>query len=44
MADRNYVAYEFLEFLRRPSDGALGQVDVCFVKRDGILRAHNRWA
>jgi FkbM family methyltransferase len=36
MEDRGYVVYDFPGFLRRPYDGALGQVDVCFVKRDGV--------
>jgi FkbM family methyltransferase len=43
MADRGYYVYDFIDFLRRPYDGALGQVDVCFVKSDGFLRAENCW-
>lgn len=43
MLERNYVAYDFAGFLRRPYDGALGQCDICFVKKDGFLRASNAW-
>ncbi len=43
MAERDYVVYDFPGFLRRPYDGALGQCDICFVKRTGFLRKSNRW-
>jgi len=43
MLDRNYVVYDFAGFLRRPRDGALGQCDLCFVKRDGFLRQSHDW-
>ncbi len=43
MADRHYLVYDFPGFLRRPHDGALGQVDVCFVKRGGMLRLSDSW-
>ena len=43
MLQRDYVAYDFPGFLRRPSDGALAQCDVCFVKRDGMFRKSNNW-
>jgi FkbM family methyltransferase len=43
MADRCYELYDITEFLRRPYDGALGHVDIAFVKRDGFLRLGNRW-
>jgi FkbM family methyltransferase len=43
MADRCYEFYDITEVLRRPYDGALGQVDIAFVKRDGFLRLNNRW-
>jgi FkbM family methyltransferase len=38
MLERDYVVYDFAGFWRRPLDGALGQCDVCFVKRNGFLR------
>ena len=44
MLDRDYVVYDFPGFLRRPFDGALGQCDICFVKRNGFLRASNAWS
>ncbi|MFN5417567.1 MAG: FkbM family methyltransferase [Flavobacteriia bacterium] len=40
---KNYVMYDFPGFLRRPFDGALGQCDICFVKKDGFLRNSNKW-
>lgn len=43
MIEKNYVVYDFPGFLRRPLDGALGQCDICFVKRDGFLRKSNSW-
>jgi len=43
MLERNYVVYDFGSFLRRPFDGALGQCDICFVKKDGFLRTYNGW-
>lgn len=43
MLARDYVVYDFAGFLRRPSDGALGACDICFVKRDGFLRQSHEW-
>lgn len=43
MAERGYVFYDIPWFLRRPYDGALAQMDVCFVKRKGLLRDSNIW-
>jgi FkbM family methyltransferase len=43
MADRGYEIYDITEFLRRPYDGALGELDIAFVKRDGLLRPNDRW-
>lgn len=43
MADRGYEIYDFPGFLRRPYDYALGQIDVCFAKKNGILRNSNNW-
>jgi hypothetical protein len=44
MADRDYVVYYFGGLLRWPYDRALGQVDVCFARREGVLRANDRWS
>ena len=43
MLERNYVVYDFPGFLRRPNDGALGQCDICFVKKNSFLRKCNDW-
>lgn len=43
MHQRGYVPYDFPGFIRRPLDNALGQIDVCFVKEDGFLRASHSW-
>jgi len=43
MAEKGYVIYDFPGFLRRPFDGALAQMDVCFVKKNGILRNSDSW-
>jgi FkbM family methyltransferase len=38
MSDRGYEIYDITEYLRRPHDGALGQVDFAFVKAKGMFR------
>jgi FkbM family methyltransferase len=43
MFDRGYELYDITDFLRRPSDGALGQVDLAFVKSGGSFRADAKW-
>jgi FkbM family methyltransferase len=43
MSDRGYELYDITEFLRRPFDGALGQVDLAFVKSRGMFRTDSRW-
>lgn len=43
MGERGYEVYDFPGFLRRPYDGSLGQIDVCFVKRESMLRETNNW-
>jgi len=43
MADRSYEIYDIADFLRRPYDGALGQVDIVFAKNHGLLRSSNQW-
>lgn len=44
MSDRGYEIYDFAGFFRRPYDGALAQIDVCFAKKNGFLRSSNNWA
>ncbi|MGI9433236.1 MAG: FkbM family methyltransferase [Geminicoccaceae bacterium] len=43
MNERGFVVYDILDGLFRPSDHALGQVDLVFVKKDGFLRRSNTW-
>jgi hypothetical protein len=43
MSERGYEIYDITEFARRPSDGALGQVDFAFVKSDGVFRKSTQW-
>lgn len=44
MSELGYVPYEFVEFLRRPLDGAMGQCDLIFVKRGHPLISNNSWS
>ena len=44
MADRGYELYDITEFLRRPYDGALGQIDLAFVKDRGMFRTTPLWS
>ena len=44
MGDRGYEIYDITEFLRRPLDGALGQIDLAFAKNNGVLRNSNKWS
>lgn len=43
MKAQGFVVYDLLEGSFRPSDGALGQVDVVFAKENGPLRASQYW-
>lgn len=43
MAARDFIPYEFADFLRRPLDGAMGQCDMLFVRKGHWLVASNRW-
>jgi FkbM family methyltransferase len=38
MRSQDFVAYDFVDHMYRPSDGALWQVDIAFVKKNGIFR------
>jgi FkbM family methyltransferase len=44
MGDRGYEVYDITEYLRRPLDGALGQIDIAFAKQDGSLRHSHQWS
>lgn len=43
MNNKGFVVYDLLDGLFRPSDNALGQIDIAFVKRDGFLRKSRKW-
>jgi FkbM family methyltransferase len=43
MASLGFVVYDLLDGLQRPSDGALGQIDVVFSRKTGSLRSSNVW-
>lgn len=43
MSARGYELYDIAGYIRRPIDGALGQLDVAFARRRGFLRQHDRW-
>jgi FkbM family methyltransferase len=44
MSQRNYAIYDFAGFLNRPYDMALGQLDICFVLENSLLRQNKSWA
>lgn len=43
LEENGYVLYDITEYLRRPLDGALGQVDLAFALRNGRLRRSHEW-
>jgi hypothetical protein len=43
MAERGFAVFDVAGLLRRPLDGSLAQVDLCFAREDGMLRASQRW-
>lgn len=43
MAARQYEVYDVTSYLRRSRDGALGQIDLAFVKADGVFRQSQEW-
>ncbi len=43
MAARGYELYDIVGYLRRPYDGALGQVDLAFALEGGRLRKTRKW-
>lgn len=44
MRDFGFSVYDILSYQTRPFDGALGYVDLAFVRTDGRFRLHHRWA
>ena len=43
MSLKGFIPYEFVDFLRRPLDNAMGQCDILFVKRNHALVSNMRW-
>lgn len=43
MRKRGFRIYDLLDGLNRPSDNALGQIDVVFARESGRLRSSYRW-
>jgi FkbM family methyltransferase len=43
MSEKGYELYDLTEYSRRPLDGALGQVDLAFARRNGLLRSSMDW-
>jgi FkbM family methyltransferase len=43
MRDRGYEPYDITDLNHRPSDGALGLMEVAFAKKVGPLRDHHGW-
>jgi FkbM family methyltransferase len=43
MGKMGYEIYDITSFLRKPSDGSLGQLDFAFVKEDGQFRMNLNW-
>jgi FkbM family methyltransferase len=43
LAKYNYVLYDIAGFMNRPHDGAMGQIDLCFVLANSPLRKSNAW-
>ena len=43
MKERNFVVYDILDGIFRPRDGALGQIDLAFVKENGRFRNVPFW-
>jgi FkbM family methyltransferase len=44
MASLGFIPYEFVDLLRRPLDGAMGQCDILFVRRAHVLVSDLRWS
>lgn len=43
MSEYGFIPYEFVDFLRRPLDGAMGQCDILFVRSGHPLVSDRRW-
>ena len=43
MGTKGYEIYDLTSFLRKPSDGSLGQIDFAFAKKQGIFFKNKSW-
>ena len=43
MRERGYEPYDITDLNHRPSDGALGLIEVAFAKKVGTFRDHHGW-
>lgn len=43
MREKGFVVHDLLDGLYRPYDKALGQIDVVFVKKNGMFRVSSQW-
>lgn len=44
MSARGFIPYEFVDYIRRPLDGAMGQCDILFVQKNHQLISSTQWA
>lgn len=44
MQEHGFSVYDIISYQQRPFDGALGYIDLVFVKTDGVFRQDHRWA
>lgn len=44
MSAKGFIPYEFVDLLRRPLDGAMGQCDILFIKRNHFLVSNPVWS
>lgn len=43
MSSKGFIPYEFVDYMRRPLDGAMGQCDILFIKRNHRLVSNPHW-
>jgi len=43
MKTKGFVVIDMLDGIFKPSNSALGQIDLVFAKENGVLRPHHRW-
>lgn len=44
MSANNFIPYEFVDYLRRPLDDAMGQCDILFIRKDHPLVSRKQWS